>query len=185
MKMNIKLINNSWPFSVALFAFIFLASQQAQPQNITNFDSVNEVTLKYLTENQVPGIAACVVIGDSMVWSKGYGKANIEQDLDMNIDATMMIASISKTITATAVMQLFEKGLIKLDADINEYLSIKVRNPKFPDIPITIQQLLTHTSSIRDGTAYDESYACGDPEISMKDWVKSIGGDIYGQGDIV
>ena len=68
-------------------------------------------------------------------------------------------------------MQLWEKGQISLEENINIYLPEPVRNPHFPDIPITIQQLLTHTSSINDGSAYGESYSCGDPKISLKDWI--------------
>ncbi len=68
-------------------------------------------------------------------------------------------------------MQLWENGQLSLEEDINIYLPEPIRNPHFPDIPITIQQLLTHTSSINDGSAYGESYSCGDPKISLTDWI--------------
>lgn len=60
------------------------------------------------------------------------------------------IASISKTFVATAVMQLVEKGQINLDDDINKYLSFKVRNLYYPEVPITVRMLLCHRSSITD-----------------------------------
>ncbi len=63
-----------------------------------------------------------------------------------------VIASISKTITATAVMQLWEQGLFELDDDVNDYLPFNVRNPNHPDVPITFRMLLTHTSSINGWT---------------------------------
>jgi CubicO group peptidase (beta-lactamase class C family) len=61
------------------------------------------------------------------------------------------IGSISKTITATAVMQLWERGKFKLDDDVNKYLPFQVRNPHFPDDPITFRQLLTHKAERTPG----------------------------------
>ena len=58
------------------------------------------------------------------------------------------IASVSKTFVSTAIMQLKEKGILKLDDDVNKYLDFTVRNPYYPDTPITIRMLLTHRSSI-------------------------------------
>ena len=58
------------------------------------------------------------------------------------------IASISKTFVSTAIMQLKEKRLLNLDDDVNKYLDFSVRNPHYPDIPITIRMLLTHRSSL-------------------------------------
>jgi CubicO group peptidase (beta-lactamase class C family) len=79
-------------------------------------------------------------------------------------------------------MQLWERGKFKLDDDVNLYLPFKVRNPAFPDDPITIRQLLAHRSSIKDGKSYGKSYACGDPTISLKDWITEYfapGGKYY------
>jgi CubicO group peptidase (beta-lactamase class C family) len=67
-------------------------------------------------------------------------------------------------------MQLWEKGLLDLDSDVNVYLPFSVRNPRFPDIPITIKQLLTHTSSIHDSPVYEKSYECRKPKLSLKQW---------------
>jgi CubicO group peptidase (beta-lactamase class C family) len=75
------------------------------------------------------------------------------------------MASISKTFMATAIMQLWEKGLIDLDADINNYLpsGFTVRNPNFPNDKITVRNLMTHTSGIRDNwNILFQLYSCGD-----------------------
>ena len=133
---------------------------------------LDEFILEKMKENPFPGLSACIVKGNKLVWSQGYGWADVEREIPMTADTIQNIGSISKTITATAVMQLWEKNRFKLDDDVNKYLSFKVRNPRFPDEPITFRQLLTHRSSITDGPAYGESYACGDPAISLKDWIK-------------
>ncbi|WP_292326163.1 serine hydrolase, partial [Mesorhizobium sp.] len=54
----------------------------------------------------------------------------------------MNIGSVSKTITATAVMQLWERGLIDLDTDVSGYLPYQVVNPKHPSMAITARRLL-------------------------------------------
>lgn len=66
-------------------------------------------------------------------------------------DTKYRIASISKLITAVGVWQLIEQGLIDPAADVSAYLGFALRNPAYPDTPITVQMLLSHTSSIRDG----------------------------------
>jgi CubicO group peptidase (beta-lactamase class C family) len=133
---------------------------------------LDEFILEKMREDNVPGVSACIVKGDKLVWSKGFGWADIEKKIPMTADTIQNIGSISKTVTATAVMQLWEKGRFKLDDDVNDYLSFEIRNPHFPNMPITFRQLLTHRSSIKDGPAYGESYACGDPSISLKEWIR-------------
>ncbi|WP_259016234.1 serine hydrolase domain-containing protein [Emticicia fluvialis] len=107
-----------------------------------------------MAAKQIPGFAACKVQNDRIVWTKAFGLASIEKKIPISIDGIMNIGSISKTFTATAIMQLWEKGKIDLYADVNDYLDFAIRNPAFPDKPITVFQLLTHTSSIIDGEAY-------------------------------
>ncbi|WP_173021583.1 serine hydrolase [Lewinella sp. W8] len=136
-----------------------------------SLDSLNDFINNQAERFHVPGIAACVIKGDSIVWHNGYGYANIEDEKKMTSESILNIASISKTITATAIMQLWEKGLLKLDADVNNYLDFSVTNPNFPNTPITIKQLLTHTSSIADGSSLKVGYQCGDPKKELKDWL--------------
>ena len=61
----------------------------------------------------------------------------------------MNIGSVSKTITATAVLKLYETGKIDLNSNINDYLDFIVSTQITPTKPITVKQLLTHTSSIK------------------------------------
>jgi len=69
-------------------------------------------------------------------------------------DDPVRVASISKLVGALAVMRLVDQGRIDLDRDINDYLGYSIRNPAFPDRKITLRQLLTHTSGIRDNIDY-------------------------------
>ena len=73
---------------------------------------------------------------------------------DVGIDDPVRVASISKLVGALAVMRLVDQGKIGLDRDISDYLGWRVRNPAFPDKSITMRQLLTHRSGIRDNVDY-------------------------------
>ena len=70
------------------------------------------------------------------------------------IDDPVRVASISKLVGALAVMRLVDQGKINLDRDVSDYLKWKVRNPSFPDAPITMRQLLSHRTGIRDSLDY-------------------------------
>ena len=70
-------------------------------------------------------------------------------------DDPVRIASITKVVVAIGVMKLVEAGRLDLDSDVSQWLGWPLRNPAFPDRPITLRQLLSHTSSIRD---HDDQY---------------------------
>lgn len=117
-----------------------------------------------------PSAAVLIFKKDKVIFSKGYGFSNIEEKRRANKDTLYQIASISKLVTATAIMQLMEQGYFQLDDDINHYLPFRVRNPKYPEKPITFRMLLSHTGSIGDGPAYWNSYTIGestDPTIPL------------------
>lgn len=81
------------------------------------------------------------MVGDELVWAKGFGE-------QPDLSTVYMIGSINEIFITTAILQLWEQGLIDLDDDINEYLPYSVRHPDYPDEPITIRMLLTHTSGL-------------------------------------
>jgi CubicO group peptidase (beta-lactamase class C family) len=102
----------------------------------------------------VPGLAAAVIKNGRIVCTAAAGLANIEESRPVTPDTLFLIASVSKTVTATALMQLYDERKLQLDDDINKYLPFKVRIPAAPSAPITFRQLLNHTSSIKDNTTY-------------------------------
>ena len=98
----------------------------------------------------IPGLSVSIVKNNNIVWEKQFGYANIINDILVDENTMFILSSISKTITATALMQLFENGLFDLDDDIDTYLPFNVNHPDFPIMPITFRMLLTHSSGIRD-----------------------------------
>lgn len=94
----------------------------------------------------VPGLSVAIAQNDGIVFAQGFGLADVEQAVPARAESVFRIASISKPITATAVMQLVERGLVSLDDPIQRYV------PSFPRKPqgeIRVRHLLTHTSGIR------------------------------------
>ena len=114
-----------------------------------------------------PSLATCIIKYDEVVWSHAYGYYDIENKKEATTQTLYLQASVSKTVTATALMQLYEQGLFDLDDDVNEYLPFDLRNPNYPDIPITIKMILSHRSSLADDNLYwiCLSYLPGDPDV--------------------
>lgn len=84
-----------------------------------------------------------------------FGYADISRKIPVSDTTAFRIASISKTVTSLALMQLVEQDKISMDQDISDILGYEVRNPFFPDIALTPAMLLSHTSSLNEGEAYD------------------------------
>ena len=86
--------------------------------------------------------------------SAANGVANLESGRPMTVDDPARIASVSKLVVAIAVMRLVEAGRLDLDADVSQLLGRRLRNPAFPDTPITLRLLLSHQSSLTDTVDY-------------------------------
>lgn len=153
----------------SLTASALVVGCQKTPSQKTQLD-LDRFIEDSMQKVRIPGLSACLVKNDRIVWSKSYGFANLEKKIEMTADHVENIGSISKTFVTTALMQLWEKDKFKLHDAINDYLPFEVRNPKYPDLKITFENLLTHTSSIDDGPAYGMAYACGDPKETLEEW---------------
>lgn len=138
---------------------------QLEPNHISDllFDFYIKVLMKI---GHKPSIAAGIIYNNTLVWSKGYGYYDIENQKHATKDTLYLQASVSKTVTATAIMQLYEKGKFNLSDDVNDYLPFKLRNPNHPDLPITFEMILSHRSSLADDNLYwlCLSYLPGDPD---------------------
>jgi len=104
------------------------------------------------------GLSVVAVNEGKVVYSKSYGYnpdySDTTKRVPINDDNLFLIASVSKTFVGTAIMQLVEKNKIALDDDVNNYLDYSVRNPKYPQMPITIRMLLCHRSSLKRQSPY-------------------------------
>ena len=98
----------------------------------------------------IPAVTVSIVKGGKRIFSKGYGMADIDNQVEVNAESSLFrIGSTSKLFTWTAIMQLYEKGLVDLDADVNSYLDFKI--PDTFEKPITLRHILTHTAGFEEG----------------------------------
>ena len=107
-------------------------------------DRVDRLIRQVMAERHVPGVAIAVVENGAITLQRAHGVANLETATPLTTDAVFELASVTKPITATAVMMLVEEGKISLDAPISTY--IDSTPPAWA--PITVRQLLTHTSGL-------------------------------------
>lgn len=113
--------------------------------------AVDEIRNKY----DLMGLSVVTVCDGKISGAYHAGLRDYERNLPVNDSTKFRIASISKLVMTTAMMKLYDKKLFKLDDDVSKYLGFTLRNPNHPDQPITIRMLLSHTSSINEGSGYD------------------------------
>jgi len=107
-----------------------------------------------MQENPVMGFSVAVVKNNKMIYAQSFGLKDAETKTPLSNENIFRIASISKSFSATAIMQLVEAKKISLDQDVSELIGFKVRNPKFPETVITLRLMLSHLSSINDSQGY-------------------------------
>ena len=117
---------------------------------VSGFSDLNAKIDSLITvQENTPGSAILVMQDDEIIVNKGYGLANLEQNVPITPNTVFDLASLSKQFTGYAISMLVEQGKIDLKDDIRQYL------PELPDFssPITIDHLVHHTSGIRDWTS--------------------------------
>ena len=103
----------------------------------------------------IPGLAVGIVYDRQLVYAKGFGYTDLEKKTPVTPESLFRIASNSKTFTATAVMQLRDAGKLRLDDPVDKYLKgFSIGNPYPGAPPITIFNLLTHTSGLPREAAF-------------------------------
>lgn len=108
----------------------------------------------YLESVESVGLSCVVVKDNQIVYNHNFGVKDLDTMEPVDDQTMFRIASISKSFTATSIMQLIDKGVLSLKADVSDLVGFPVRNPKFPETVITLEMLLSHTSSINDSEGY-------------------------------
>lgn len=121
----------------------------SDPQELEAF--IDGMMAAHMPSRDIPAATIAVVKDGEIFFAKGYGFADREKKIPVEPDKTLFRpGSTSKLFTWTAVMQLFERGELDLDADVNTYLESFQIPATFPE-PITMKHLLTHTPGFEDG----------------------------------
>jgi CubicO group peptidase (beta-lactamase class C family) len=160
-------------------------SNKSGPQNLNEFAAfVDSFINAQIKKANIPGAAFVFVKDGKIFYSKGYGLANVEKNIEVDPAKTIFrIGSISKVFTADALLQLADKGLLDLNRDVNSYLkTIKVPS-SFPK-PITASHILTHTTGldeIRPGTQAAEAAGI----LPLNDFLETKLVRLWSPGEIV
>lgn len=145
-----------------ILANFCLAQSKAQKQTVENvqtfpaakIEKIEAAITAWMTQNKAPALSVAIVDDNKIRWSKGYGLADVENSVSAKADTAYRLASIAKSITAVAVMQLVERGKLDLNASINKYCAAYPEKQRLKDAPdkhfsITVRQLLVHQSGVR------------------------------------
>ena len=120
----------------------------------------------YLAEIEAAGVTCAVVKDNKVIYHHNFGVKDLATKEPVDDQTLWRIASISKSFTATSLLQLVEQGKLSLKDDVSDLLGFTVRNPKYPDVPITLEMLLSHTSSINDSQGYWTTIDIINPDIN-------------------
>ena len=107
-----------------------------------------------MKQYEMAGLSVAVVKKGEIIYAHSFGLKNIESKTPLTNDDIFRIASISKSFSATSIMQLVEAKKLSLNDDVSNLIGFKVRNPKFPEKVITLKMLMSHTSSLNDTQGY-------------------------------
>ncbi|MFM7223159.1 MAG: serine hydrolase domain-containing protein [Bacteroidota bacterium] len=130
-----------WLLLIGVFVHAQIGKADATVQQIMN-------------ETRAVGLSAVVVKNGKVVFNRAYGFKDLENRIPLAPHHMFRIASISKSFSATAIMQLVESGKLNLDEDVSKLVGFTVRNPRHPNRIISLRLMLSHFSSINDSQGY-------------------------------
>jgi len=141
-------------FKLFLVLFLTFPTIIVNAQNVHSHQELikecEDLIVKKMGSDNIIGVSAAIIINDSVIWKKGFGYADKENQIPMTENTVVNIASATKTFTALAIMQLQEKGLLDITEPLSKYL------PQFNPLTrgenlenVTIKSVITHSSGIQ------------------------------------
>ncbi|GFN32184.1 beta-lactamase family protein [Paenibacillus xylaniclasticus] len=155
----------------------FAASVQGQEGHPLQAEDVQQFLDTFMAQpdirDNIAGAVAVVVQGDEVLASKGYGYADVERKIAVDPDTTVFrIASVSKVVTSTAVMQLAEQGKLDLNTDLSAYMS-RLNIPNKTNTPLTMRDLLMNSTGFEYGDTSEMGTNDLERDIPLQSFVES------------
>lgn len=138
-------------FSVVLLSALLAFPTAGRAQKLTGAQIADSIRT-YMEECRTAGLATVLFKGDQVLYQNAFGVRDEDDGDPLKVTDIFKIASMSKSFSAVSIMQLVDEGKLSLEDDVSDLMGFPVRHPKWPDIPITLRMLLSHTSSMKDGT---------------------------------
>lgn len=166
------------PVVLLLSSFVLFSCDGDEPIKVDEIilsskDSINASIINEMQTQHISGVSVAITKDDAIIFEGQYGLADRESERSITNQTAFLLASVSKLVTGTALMQLHEAGHFQLDDDITNYLPFSIDLP-YDDGPITFRMLLTHTASIGDNeTVQDQQYYYGeDSPITLANFME-------------
>jgi len=165
-------------FRLCAFSFVCMVGTGYSQSKLdpASISQINNKVTEFMAKTGAPGVSVAIVKDGALVWTSGYGLADVENKVPATDETMYRLASVSKAVSATGAMWLAEHGKLELDAPVQKYC------PAFPvkPFPITTREVLAHTAGIR----HYKSESLEDPEVSstkhfesMEEALKLFGND--------
>lgn len=122
--------------------------RRAAPDLAVVAETFSQEVRRHLEAERIPSISAALVVGDAVVWTGAFGHANVWARTPATPETLYSTGSTFKTVVATAVMRLVERGALSLDAPVATWLGADAPAQPEGSEPITLRHLLTHTSGL-------------------------------------
>lgn len=162
--------------------FLLFSACKKREVTIDNTSDFEVYLVDEMIAQNIPALSVLLFKEENILYEKYLGRPQLEKDTTLDQNHLFLLASVSKVVTATALLQLLDDGLFALDDKINDYLDFKVQVPNY-STDISFRMLLTHTSGIADGSALDDQYYYGeDSPVALGDFLEKYlvpGGAFY------
>jgi CubicO group peptidase (beta-lactamase class C family) len=148
---------------ITILFLLVAAGAFAQEDHAAKLRAFEQFAEEAMRAQKMPGLSVAVMHGDFR-WSRGFGFADVENEVPARADSSYRMASVTKPMTAVAVLKLFEEGKIDLDAEVQTYV------PYFPRKahPVTVRQLLAHQGGISHYRDYDKEGRIREPKSTRE-----------------
>jgi len=157
-----------------------VSAQEIRPQR-PDLSAIHREIQADVAHGVVPGLSIAVAKDGKILWQEGFGWADVERKTRATANTRYYIASVTKTITATAIVQLQERGKLRLDNPVNDYLgSAKLHSPLWKVSDATIRRVLSHTAGL---TTFYRSCLAGKPGCAIDEEIERYGIVFWHPGD--
>jgi CubicO group peptidase (beta-lactamase class C family) len=170
-------------YLLVLGAFCAAAFAQTPRSSKPEFSAIRQQLRAHVGGDDVPGLAVAVSRGDEILWEEGFGWADREKHIPATSTAPFYVASITKSLTATAVLHLAERGKLQLDDPVNRYLGAeKIHSPAWDASGATIRRVLSHTSGLTTFSRWCSTTS--DPHCDIDSEIERYGLLVWPPGEL-
>ena len=149
-------------FTIGWMMLLVAGTTPARAQRLSGAQVADSIRT-YMEECRTMGLATVLFKGNDILYMNAFGWRDKVGGDPLDVNDIFKIASMSKSFSAVSILQLIDEGKLSLEDDVSDLMGFPVRHPKWPDIPITLKMLLSHTSSMKDGS--------GNSRYWTPDWV--------------